>query len=42
MRKLIIPAVLLLAVLGAPALRRRMLTAFIRATGTAVRTETRS
>lgn len=39
MRFLITLAVLLAAVLGFPPLRRRVLAAFVRGTGTAVRTE---
>ncbi|MES9539417.1 MULTISPECIES: hypothetical protein [unclassified Actinomadura] len=39
MRILITLAVLLAAVFGVPPLRRRALAAFVRGTGTAVRTE---
>ncbi|WP_302931575.1 hypothetical protein [Actinomadura sp. WMMA1423] len=39
MRILIILAVLLAAVFGVPPVRRRALAAFVRGTGTAVRTE---
>ena len=42
MRTLTVLAVLLAAVAGIPPVRRRALAAFVRATGTAVRTETRS
>jgi hypothetical protein len=40
MNKLTVLALLLAAVFGVPPLRRRVLAAFVRATGTAVRTET--
>ncbi|WP_279576399.1 hypothetical protein [Actinomadura nitritigenes] len=39
MRILIVLAVLLATALGVPQVRRRLLAAFVRATGTAVRTE---
>jgi hypothetical protein len=42
MRTLIVLAVLLAAAFGIPPVRRRALAAFVRATGTAVRTETGS